>query len=155
MIYLIFVLDFWMFSIEVLLKFWQLVQVPSLLAETFPWIPKLHGRGATATTHGPKPRPEGQGSRDKQRLRVSKGGNSFTKMKYSIFLYACLCHDNNWLSTYIFLQLNPMPRLPCSCRPLLFLWFQEWKWFFHQVHKGAADTLYQTSTADASYAQFK
>lgn len=56
--YLTHTLDFRVFSIEVLLKFWQLIQVPPLLAETLTWIPKFHWWGSTATTHGPKPWPK-------------------------------------------------------------------------------------------------
>ncbi len=57
-IYLTHMLDLRVFSVEVLLKFWQLVQVPPLLAETLTWIPKLHRWGPAATAHGPKPWPE-------------------------------------------------------------------------------------------------
>ena len=57
-IYLTNALDLRVFSIEILLKFWQLVHVPLLLAETLSWIPKLHGWGSTSTTRGPKPWPE-------------------------------------------------------------------------------------------------
>lgn len=55
--YLTNVLDLWVLSVEVLLKFGQLVQFPLLLVETVPWIAKLHGRRATATTSCPKSRP--------------------------------------------------------------------------------------------------
>lgn len=56
-IYLTHVLDLRVFNIEVLLKFWQLVQVPPLLAETLTRISKLHRWGSTPTAHGPKPWP--------------------------------------------------------------------------------------------------
>lgn len=56
--YLTHALDFRMFSVEVLFKLWQLIQVPPLLAETLTWIPKLHWWGSTATVHGPKPWPD-------------------------------------------------------------------------------------------------
>lgn len=51
-------LDIRVFGVEVLLEFWQLIQVPPLLAETLTWIPKLHWRGTAPSTHGPKPGPE-------------------------------------------------------------------------------------------------
>lgn len=57
-IYLTHALDLRMFSVEVLLKFWQLIQVPPLLAESLTRIPKLYWWGSTATAHGPKPWPE-------------------------------------------------------------------------------------------------
>lgn len=58
-------LDLRVFCVEVLLKFRQLIQVPPLFAETLTWIPKLHWWGPTATTHGPKPWPEREGSNSK------------------------------------------------------------------------------------------
>lgn len=58
-------LDLGVFCVEVLIKFRQLIQVPPLFAETFTWIPKLHWWGPTATTHGPKPWPEREGSSSK------------------------------------------------------------------------------------------
>lgn len=57
--YLTHALDLRVLSVEVFLKFGQLVHIPPLLAKTFPWIPKLHGWGAAATAHGPKPWPDG------------------------------------------------------------------------------------------------
>lgn len=56
--YLTDALDLRVFSIEILFKFWQLVQVPPLLSETLTWIPKLHRGGSAAATRGPKPWPE-------------------------------------------------------------------------------------------------
>lgn len=53
--YLTHALDLGVFCVEVLLEFWQLIQVPPLFAETLTWIPKLHWWRPTATTHGPKP----------------------------------------------------------------------------------------------------
>lgn len=52
-------LDLRVLCVEVLLKLWQLIQVPSFFTETFARIPKLHLCGSTATTNGPKARSVG------------------------------------------------------------------------------------------------
>lgn len=49
------VLDVRMLRVEVLLKFRELVEVPSLFAEAVTWIAKLHRWGSAATAHGAKP----------------------------------------------------------------------------------------------------
>lgn len=52
-------LDLRVLCVEVLLKLWQLIQVPSFFTETFARIPKLRLCGSTATTDGPKARSAG------------------------------------------------------------------------------------------------
>lgn len=49
------VLDVRMLGVEILLKLWQLVEVPLLFAEAVTWIAKLHWWGSAATAHSTKP----------------------------------------------------------------------------------------------------
>lgn len=102
-----------MLSVEVLLKLWQLVQVPPLFAETLTWIPKLHWWGSSATAHGPKPWPEGQEIKSTgESARQAAALPAAMYCTIQCIFDVCLGHANNSLPTVVMstVQLQPSPK---------------------------------------------